>query len=184
MIVYLICYAASWIFARFGLYYLSGAALFLAAGYLYAYDYRRSGNLIHLRGLFSCFWVGGQGAACLKLSKLQTDWALQTWICFFLALVGFWITFEVLDRLMGGNERFTMNRYRQRSTVRPLFFCIVGLTVISAAAFVTEAAVLGFIPVLVRGVPHAYSAFHMTGLHYVTVSCVLIPAMTVLYFEQ
>ena len=100
MIVYLICYAASWIFARFGLYYLSGAALFLAAGYLYAYDYRRSGNLIHLRGLFSCFWVGGQGAACLKLSKLQTDWVLQTWICFFLALVGFWITFEVLDRLM------------------------------------------------------------------------------------
>ena len=184
MIVYLICYAASWIFARFGLYYLSGAALFLAAGYLYVYDYRRSGNLIHLRGLFSCFWVGGQGAACLKLSKLQTDWALQTWICFFLALVGFWITFEVLDRLMGGNERFTMNRYRQRSTVRPLFFCIVGLTVISAAAFVTEAGVLGFIPVLVRGVPHAYSAFHMTGLHYVTVSCVLIPAMTVLYFEQ
>ena len=184
MIVYLICYAASWIFARFGLYYLSGAALFLAAGYLYAYDYRRSGNLIHLRGLFSCFWVGGQGAACLKLSKLQTDWVLQTWICFFLALVGFWITFEVLDRLMGGNERFTMNRYRQRSTGRPLFFCIVGLTVISAAAFVTEAAVLGFIPVLVRGVPHAYSAFHMTGLHYVTVSCVLIPAMTVLYFEQ
>ena len=111
MIVYLICYAASWIFARFGLYYLSGAALFLAAGYLYAYDYRSSGNLIHLRGLFSCFWVGGQGAACLKLSKLQTDWVLQTWICFFLALVGFWITFEDLDRLMGGNERFTMNRY-------------------------------------------------------------------------
>ena len=33
MIVYLICYAASWIFARFGLYYLSGAALFLAALY-------------------------------------------------------------------------------------------------------------------------------------------------------
>ena len=48
----------------------------------------------------------------------------------------------------------------------------------------TEAAVLGFIPVLVLGVPHSYSAFHITGLHYVTVSCVLIPAMTVLYFEQ
>lgn len=184
MIVYLICYAASWIFARFGLYYLSGAALFLAAGYLYAYDYRRSGNLIHLRGVFSCFWVGGQGAACLKLSKLQTDWELGTWICFFLALVGFWITFEILDRLMGGNERFTMTRSRQRSAVRPLFFCIVGLSLISAAAFAVEAAVLGFIPVLVRGVPHAYSTFHITGLHYVTVSCVLVPAMTVLYFEQ
>lgn len=99
MIVYLICYAASWIFARFGLYYLSGAALFLAAGYLYAYDYRRSGNLIHLRGLFSCFWVGGQGAACRSFQSFRPDLGAQTWICFFLALVGFWITFEVLDRL-------------------------------------------------------------------------------------
>ena len=89
MIVYLICYAASWIFARFGLYYLSGAALFLAAGYLYAYDYRRSGNLIHLRGLFSCFWVGGQGAACLKLSKLQTDWRFRPGSVFSLPLWAF-----------------------------------------------------------------------------------------------
>lgn len=72
MIVYLICYAASWISARFGLYYLSGAALFLAAGYLYVYDYRRSGNLIHLRGLFSCFWVGGQGG-CLSEAFKASD---------------------------------------------------------------------------------------------------------------
>lgn len=71
MIVYLICYAASWIFARFGLYYLSGAALFLAAGYLYAYDYRRSGNLIHLRGLFSCSGLEVRG--CLSEAFKASD---------------------------------------------------------------------------------------------------------------
>ena len=75
MIVYLICYALSWILAYFHLYYLSGLALFAAAGFLYYYDYHRTGNFIHLRGLFSAFWVGGQGVACLKLSNLQTDWS-------------------------------------------------------------------------------------------------------------
>ena len=69
MIVYLICYAASWIFARFGLYYLSGAALFLAAGYLYVYDYRRSGNLIHLRGLL----LGRRSGGCLSEAFKASD---------------------------------------------------------------------------------------------------------------
>lgn len=32
------------------------------------------------------------------------------------------------------------------------------------------------------GVPHAYSYFHVTGLHYLTVSCVLVPALSVIYF--
>lgn len=72
MIVYLICYAASWIFARFGLYYLSGAALFLAAGYLYAYDYRRSGNLIHLRGLFFLL-LGWRSGGCLSEAFKASD---------------------------------------------------------------------------------------------------------------
>ena len=30
--------------------------------------------------------------------------------------------------------------------------------------------------------PHAYSTFHITGVHYFTVSCVLVPALSVLYF--
>ena len=38
------------------------------------------------------------------------------------------------------------------------------------------------LPLLLRGVPHAYSYFHVTGLHYLTVSCVLVPALSVIYF--
>lgn len=41
---------------------------------------------------------------------------------------------------------------------------------------------MGYIPLLLRGVPHAYSYFHVTGLHYLTVSCVLVPALSVIYF--
>lgn len=64
---------------------------------------------------------------------------------------------------------------------RPLYHCIIGVTVVSMAAFAFEAVVLGYIPLLVRGVPHAYSEFHVTGVHYLTVSCVLVPSLAVLY---
>lgn len=184
MIVYLLCYAASWLCARFGLYYLSGAALLLAAGFLYYHDYHKSGNLLHLRGLFGAFWVGGQGIACLRLSRLQTDWKVLTWVCFFLAFAGFWLTFEVLERMFGEEDRFGTGRRRERTVVRPVFHCMAVMTVLSAAAFLTEAAILGFVPLFVRGVPHAYSEFHVTGLHYFTVSCVLVPALCVVFFMQ
>lgn len=52
MLGYSICYAASYGFARMGWYLPSGGVLFLAAGYLYYKDYHKSGNLVHLRGVF------------------------------------------------------------------------------------------------------------------------------------
>lgn len=181
MIVYLLCYAASFLFARSEHYYLSGAVLLVAAGYLYLMDYRRSGNPLHLRGLFSAFWVGGEGIACLKLSYLQTDWKTMTWLCFLLAYLCFYLTFEVFSRQFDEPLGLKGRRKRREMSPRPLYHCIIGLTIVSLAAFAFEAAVLGYIPLLVRGVPHAYSEFHVTGVHYLTVSCVLVPSLAVLY---
>ena len=65
MDVYLICYLASFLFARAEHYYLSGLVLFMAAAYLYWYDYRRTGNIVHLRARLSLFWVFGPGMGCL-----------------------------------------------------------------------------------------------------------------------
>lgn len=184
IVVYLICYVASFLFACWQYYYLSGVVLLGAAVYLYIYDYLRSKNLIHLRGLFCLSWVGGQGLACLKLSHLQTDWLWQTWLCFALALLGFWLIFEVLIRLYGsGHDLY--GRWRSYSgSPAPIFQLICILTVISSVAFIFEAAVLGYVPLFLRGVPHAYSEFHLTGVHYFTVSCVLVPALAVLYFHM
>lgn len=184
MIVYLICYLASFILARFELYYLSGTALVIAAVWLYWSDYRKSKNLIHLRGLFSMFWVGGQGLACLKLSRLQTDWAIMTWVCLALSYIGFWVVFELLCRVYGsGHEEY--GRWRTFSgNPKPVFHMICGVTAVSLVCFLTEAVVLGYVPLFLRGVPHAYSEFHLTGVHYFTVSCVLVPSLTVLFFHM
>lgn len=184
MIVYLICYLASFILARFELYYLSGTALVIAAVWLYWSDYRKSKNMIHLRGLFSMFWVGGQGLACLKLSRLQTDWAIMTWVCLALSYIGFWVVFELLCRVYGsGHEEYS--RWRTFSgNPKPVFHMICGVTAVSLVCFLTEAVVLGYVPLFLRGVPHAYSEFHLTGIHYFTVSCVLVPSLTVLFFHM
>jgi oligosaccharide repeat unit polymerase len=40
------------------------------------------------------------------------------------------------------------------------------------------------VPLFVRGVPHAYSEFHLTGIHYFTVSCVLVPSLAILFFHM
>ena len=186
MLVYSFCYAASYGFARFGWYYLSGGALLAAAGYLYYYDYHRSGNLVHLRGLFCAFWTGGQALACLKLSNLQSDWNLVTWICFYLALAGFWMTYEAVHRLFGENDSYGRrnNRRRRKNLVRPVYRCMQALTIVSVTAFLFEALSLGYVPLFVRGVPHAYSEFHITGVHYFTVSCVLVPSLAVLFFLE
>ena len=113
MLVYLICYIVSFILAWQHIYVLSGLVLLGAALWLYIKDYMRTGNLIHLRGLFYLFFVGGQGISCFKLSRLQTDWALMTWISLFLAVVFFWTVFEILTRLFDGwSEKDMQSVYR------------------------------------------------------------------------
>lgn len=197
MIVYCICYAASYLLAGSGHYYLSGAALLAAAAWLYYNDYRRTKNLVNLRGVFSASWVGGQGIACLRLSNLQRDWKPITWICFFLAFAGFWWVYEILrirlgdetgrERPVGRGRRLAHGRRLangSRAASRPIYVCVLALSFLSLAAFLFETVRLGFMPVFMLGVPHAYSEFHVTGVHYLTVSCVLVPSLTVLYFLQ
>lgn len=182
IIAYIIAYIASYIAAKAGHNILSGIILVFIALALYVSDYLRSKNLIDLRGLFALSFVGGEGVACLKLSYLQTAWEIETWLCFFFAFIVFYLVYEILfinrDKLKLMNKakaiksKFDFNR---------LFTCIIVLTAVSLACFSFEAVVLGYIPLFVKGVPHAYSYFHISGVHYFTVSCVLVPAFSVVW---
>ena len=195
MFVYFLCYGAGMLFASSAHYCMSGLCLILAAVYLYFYDYRKSGNPLHLRALFSAFWIGGQGISCMKLSHLQTDWQLETWACFFVAYTAFWSVFELADKKLisvrtaepAAAEKKSSEAVSEAGSAGSgyefgLFSAIILLTMVSFSAFVLEAVVLGYVPFFVRGVPHAYSYFHISGVHYFTVSCVLVPAMTAVLF--
>lgn len=188
MAVYLICYVISFVLAGQHLYMLSGLVLIGSALWLYWRDYERTGNLIHLRGLFCLFFVGGQGISCFKLSALQTDWSFMTWLSLGLAVVSFWAAFEVLTRLYDGWSAADMGSvYRFFSSAdsplqaKRILKAMAVITAVSYLAFFFEAWKLGFIPMFSYGIPHAYSYFHVTGVHYFTVSCVLVPSLGVVY---
>lgn len=188
MAVYLVCYVTSFILARQHFYMLSGLVLIMAALWMYYRDYAASKNMIHLRGLFCLFFVGGQGISCFKLSRLQGDWSTETWICLGLAVIAFWAVFEVLTRLFDGWSEDDMESvYRFYASAespfqaRRLLQGMAAVVAVSYLAFFFEAWKLGFIPLFSYGVPHAYSYFHVSGVHYFTVSCVLVPSLSVVY---
>ena len=180
MIVYFLCYSAAVLFARTQYYLLSGTALLFAALVLFCREKRRNGGRVNLLALFSLSFVGGEGISCLKLSYLQGPWAWQTFAAFFLAYSAFRLAFRFASGtgLRGGRQR--EGRLAGIREER-LFFAVIGLSLASFAAFLIEARILGFVPFLVRHMPHAYSYFHVSGLHYLTVSCVLVPSLALIY---
>ena len=178
MLVYCILFLISFLLSRIGIYTLSGFALIAAAIYLYYKDYKSTGKIVNLRGVFLLSLIGGQGLSALKLSYLQKDWEILTWICFLVSSLSFYYAykFSLKKRSMKLNK--TEKVYSEKSLV----LAIVALLILSLLGFSVEASLLGFIPLFLKGVPHAYSYFHISGVHYFTVSCVLIPALSVIYF--
>ena len=176
---YMLVFLASYIASLAGLYYLSGILLMGEALYLYVHWVRETGSLVELRALFTLAWVGGQGIACMQLSKLQSDWQYITWLSFFLIYIGFGIGYEWGQKYGKVEERELEKNEFQSGR---LFICIIGLMAVSIACFAFEALKVGFIP-LFSDEPHAYSYFHVSGVHYFTISCILIPAITILYLK-
>lgn len=176
---YMLVFLASYIASLAGLYYLSGILLMGEALYLYVHWVRETGSLVELRALFTLAWVGGQGIACMQLSKLQSDWQYITWLSFFLIYIGFGIGYEWGQKYRKVEERELEKNEFQSGR---LFICIIGLMAVSIACFAFEALKVGFIP-LFSDEPHAYSYFHVSGVHYFTISCILIPAITILYLK-
>ena len=180
IILYIAFYIASYFLARSGQYVLSGLLLIIAALGLYIRDYRRTGNIINLRGLFSLSFVGGEGISCFKFSKLQVDWDIKTWIAFFIGFLSFYLIYEfMLRKCSKAPKKSTRTINKDR-----FFVAIMVLTAASLLSFIIEASVLKYIPLFVYGVPHAYSEFHLFGLHYITTSCILVPAFCVVWFRR
>lgn len=180
LVAFIISYAAKFMEPgpRQAMYLLSGIILTASAVYNYYRGVKKSGSAVDLLALFSLSYTGGMGVSCLKLSALQTDWEPMTWVCLFLAYMGFYMAYT-----RSGAVSFRHKRSTRRGGFMPkrVFVSMVCLTAISAAAFVTEAILLGYIPLFTVDVPHAYSYFHISGLHYFTVSCVLVPSLAFIY---
>ncbi len=176
---YMLMYLASYVSSLAGLPVLSGILLIIEALYLYVHLVRQAGSLIELRAWFTLAWVGGQGIACMQLSSLQSNWHYMTWICFCVIYLSFGIGYEWGQKYGRKEEK---ELAKDTGQAKRLFICIIILAVISVLCLVVEVAIGDSIP-LFAGETHGAYYYRATGLHYFTVSCILIPAITVLYFK-
>lgn len=192
-------YVLSWILSAQGLYLLSGAVLIIAAVLLTVYYYCKSGRRVSPPAVFSISWIGGAGVSCLKLSRLQTDWESLTWISIFCAYIAFIAGYSLSNYIAGRKDknRKADDPARKKKAVqqrkkavhsfsenkesaelnRVLYIMLNAIAAVSVISFLTEAYILGYIPLFTTDTPHAYSYFHVSGLHYFTVSFCLLPAL-------
>lgn len=92
---------------------------------------------------------------------------------------------EELAEMMDGKcgHRHPVMGEKTGPDLRCFRYALVGLLAISWAAFLFEARRLGFVPLFTVDTPHAYSYFHVKGVHYFTTLAVLTPAVTMLYLS-
>lgn len=214
--IYTAAYVMSFVLGEAGLSAPSGLCLIFAAAFLYLSEYRRTASLMNLRGLLALGLLGGEGIARFQLSRLSTDWTLETWLSFYLFYLIFDLSAQLADhtgairsarsgddadrsascsvvpdprastasinvRNVGGVPGRSATGESAGAELRFFRYAILGLLGISWVAFLFEARRLGFVPLFTVDTPHAYSYFHVKGVHYFTTLAVLTPAVSMLY---
>ena len=167
-------------------YVWAAGLLLVEALMIYGMEIHESGSIISLKGILGLSWIGGMGLACLRLSRLQKIWGWKTWLCFLLVYPAFVLAYELqAKRMQRAKEKVKWkdterNREKQTSL---LLGSIAGTAIISLLGFITEAVILRYIPLFAE-TGHAYLEFHVSGVHYFTIQCVMVPALSILYFYR
>ena len=115
----------------------------------------------------------GLGLAIMRLSSYHFPWTFDSKLCF----GGFYVFY-----MLGGcfsHESETEKKSRPVSTDR-MFIAIMIMSAVSLMTFIIEAIILGYIPIFSKET-HAYNYFHVTGLHYFTVSSIFTHCFTITY---
>jgi len=183
LIPFSIAYWISYFLSAGGHTVLSACPLIAGGILLYIHYLKKYNSPIVPVGIFSVSWICCIGLACLKLSSLQSVWTIKTWLTFYLIFVAFVACFRVGE---GRPYKSFLPKWFTAVPVtgKQLFSVLVAFTLISVSAFIIEALLLGYIPLFTSETPHAYSYFHISGLHYFTVLCVLVPSLAVIYLND
>ena len=169
---------------------LSGVILILTAlvcaGWFLALDR----SLVSFRFLLSFSWGVGEGMAAMRLSRLMGYWTWMSWASFLLFYVCFLGGFLILQEAEAQKDRRNLEHPKALEGLKDvenpvsrsrLLTAVIVLTIVSTACFFLEAHLLGFIPAFSKET-HAYNTFHITGIHYLTVSGCLVPGLETVWF--
>lgn len=177
---YCICAAIAAGISQLELCIPAGLVLITAAILLAVWFYYLERSLISFPFLLSLFWIAGEGLGAMQLSTLQDDWTVMSWICFGGFYVLFLIGYGVCKLALLKTPVKESYRTYDEACRKRLLISIAAVSFGSFATFLLEACLLGYVP-LFSTETHAYDHFHVTGVHYFTVSCMFTHALTAIY---
>ncbi|GEM_PF-217194 len=147
--------------------------------------FAESHEILDIRIVLTVSWFGAVALSRLQLSSLQEDWTKITWLCVGLYYFGFMAGFDLVQILSEKRKRvMSLDAVATpASYLRNVRSAILIIAALSLAGFLAECIRFNFeMPILVRNKPHAYTDFHITGIHYFVVSGFLAHGLTVYYF--
>ena len=192
---YIICYALCVVLSKAGYSYPAGVVLMGEALFLYVLSVKRSGVLTDLRGLFSASWIGGEGLACLQLSRLQQDWENTTWLCFFFGYLFFMAGYDLLEqRFADGNGANGKGKqqlphaektdWKRDQGKKPAHFDLHrSVDVRIYCLFSSGSGSSRFHPAVFSGTACVLLILMYRGFTILRSAGILIPALSVLYFR-
>lgn len=183
LLIYISVYLLGAILYYLGHNTIASAVIIALAIFLYTADLIKTKRIINIRGLFGLSFIGGFGLSLLKLSNLSNEYSVMTFIVvfasYFSLYLGAYFSEKKSKRYMYVKNKINKNKSFIKEKL-PIILILV--TFIS---FVVEAMILGFVPIFTRNIPHAYSTFHVFGLHYITTLYAFIPAIAICdYFRK
>ena len=156
-------------------------ALIIGEGTLIFYENR---NILDLRLLLTISWLTGILLAALNLSSRQSPWSTSMWLScggfYFLFLAGY-------DLNAGLHRKRDTASAQEKKELSPVCLkrikqAIYIVMLLGVSSVLTEAIKFKFaFPIFVTDKPHAYTEFHITGLHYFVVSLMFVHALSMIY---
>ena len=178
MLIFTIGFLISTILYLYSFNYLASVLIIALAIFLLHSEYKKN-NRLNFLCLFYLGFLLPFGVSLLKLSNLSRTYSIKTFLVIFVTIFifRFFSKSDVFDFIKAND----IKQYNISDKNKNAMFYIELITIIvSLISFIIEIAKLKFLPILTINTPHAYSTFHIFGLHYLTVMAKFLPAMSVL----
>lgn len=181
LLVFTILYFVSMALYYMGLNRVASVIMIALALLLFLQEIIVKKRIINIKSLFSLGFIGGFGLSLLKLSNLSSTYNIMTflivYVSYFSIYVGGFIANKSIKEKTNIYKEVSINKTEKKVNTQDILVII--LILITFASFAMEVLLLGFIPAFIKDTPHAYSTFHIFGVHYITTLYVFIPGISV-----
>ncbi len=152
--------------------------------------FRKDADVLSPARVFGFVWTLAIGLTDLKLSRLQHEWSLYSWLLTLLGIGAFFIglfvvyTMNMNQPLLPVREvrRRILEEVQERLDVSRLFWITIFIFVAYCLAFLAEVAIEGHVPIFSPRIEKARVEFGVFGLHLIVNSMVTIMIVVVEYF--